>query len=269
MQDFKGRVAVITGAAGGIGGALARALAARGARLALADLDEAGMDLLAKDLEATGTEVISVHTDVRSEESVEALAREVESRLGGVHIVCNNAGIATAGELASVPAEEWKRAMDVNFWGVVNGVRSFVPRLIARDEGGHVLNTASMAGLTGMQFMGVYSASKFAVVGLSEALVRELAPHGIGVHVLCPMMVDTNMTRGALGPGPAEGGPASSLVGRIIPAEEVAERALAGMLRGEFYILTHPEQGEILRRRAARIERAFEAVTRGERAPDV
>ena len=134
MQDFKGRVAVITGAAGGIGGALARALAARGARLALADLDEAGMDLLAKDLEATGTEVISVHTDVRSEESVEALAREVESRLGGVHIVCNNAGIATAGELASVSIEEWKRAMDVNFWGVVNGVRSFVPRLIARDE---------------------------------------------------------------------------------------------------------------------------------------
>ncbi len=265
MEAFKDRVAVITGAAGGIGSALARAFAERGARLVLADLDESGLETVAKELEAKGAEALTVRTDVSQRESVEALAEASWRRFGGVHLVCNNAGVATAGELATAAHEDWVFTMSVNFWGVVHGVESFVPRLIEQGNGGHIMNTASMAGLTGMQWLGVYSASKFAVVGLTEALRRELAPKGIGVSVLCPMMVDTNMTGNSLRarPGdsrgenetPAPG--AESFVGNIISPEEVAVRAVRGIGRNDLYILTHLEQREILRRRAARLDSIF------------
>ncbi len=265
MEAFKDRVAVITGAAGGIGSALARAFAERGARLVLADLDESGLETVAKELEAKGAEALTVRTDVSQRESVEALAEASWRRFGGVHLLCNNAGVATAGELATAAHEDWVFTMSVNFWGVVHGVESFVPRLIEQGNGGHIMNTASMAGLTGMQWLGVYSASKFAVVGLTEALRRELAPKRIGVSVLCPMMVDTNMTGNSLRarPGDPQGEneipapSAESFVGNIISPEEVAVRAVRGIERNDLYILTHLEQREILRRRAARMDASF------------
>ena len=265
MEAFKDRVAVITGAAGGIGSALARAFAERGARLVLADLDESGLETVAKELEAKGAEALTVRTDVSQRESVEALAEASWRRFGGVHLLCNNAGVATAGELATAAHEDWVFTMSVNFWGVVHGVESFVPRLIEQGHGGHIMNTASMAGLTGMQWLGVYSASKFAVVGLTEALRRELAPKRIGVSVLCPMMVDTNMTGNSLRarPGDPQGEnetpapSAESFVGNIISPEEVAVRAVRGIERNDLYILTHLEQREILRRRAARLDSIF------------
>ena len=265
MDAFKDRVAVITGAAGGIGSALARAFAKRGARLVLADLDESGLEDVAKQLEASGAEVLTVRTDVSQRESVEALAEASWHRFGGVHLVCNNAGVATSGELATAAHEDWVFTMSVNFWGVVHGIESFVPRLIEQGDGGHIMNTASMAGLTGMQWLGVYSASKFAIVGLTEALRRELAPRGIGVSMLCPMMVDTKMTGNSLGGRPGElrgqnetrAPGAESLVGSIISPEEVAARAARGIEHNDLYILTHPEQREILRRRAARLDAVF------------
>jgi NAD(P)-dependent dehydrogenase (short-subunit alcohol dehydrogenase family) len=264
-DPFHERVAVITGGAGGIGFALAEAFAARGARIALADLDEAGLAARAKALEARGAEVLCVPTDVTRRESVLGLADAVWSRFGAAHVVCNNAGIALAGPLLQATPADWRLTMDVNFWGVVHGVDAFAPRLVAQGQGGHVLNTASMAGLVGMGWLGIYCASKFAVVGLSESLRRELEPHGIGVSVLCPMIVATEITRnsarlrGREAPAaPAvDQPPAGALKGGVITTEEVARRVVRGIERNDLYVLTHPEQREFLRRRAERLDAAF------------
>lgn len=264
-DPFRGRVAVVTGGAGGIGFALAAAFAARGARIALADLDESGLAARADALAARGAEVLCVPTDVARRESVEALADAVWSRFGAAHLVCNNAGIALAGPLLQATPDDWRLTMDVNFWGVVHGVDAFAPRLVAQGQGGHVLNTASMAGLVGMGWLGIYCASKFAVVGLSESLRRELEGHGIGVSVLCPMIVDTGINRnsarlrGQQAPdAPAvDQPPPNALKGGVISAEEVARRSVRGIERNDPYILTHPEQRELLRRRAERLDAAF------------
>ena len=159
MDPLRDRVAVITGGAGGIGTAIARAFAARGARLVLADLDEAALARTQADLERAGATVHTVRTDVGERAQVEALAESAVRRFGAVHVVCNNAGIATFGEIATSTHNDWVYTMRVNFWGVVHGIEAFVPRLIHQDQGGHVVNTASMAGLVGMQWLGIYTAS--------------------------------------------------------------------------------------------------------------
>jgi NAD(P)-dependent dehydrogenase (short-subunit alcohol dehydrogenase family) len=269
MDPFKDRVAVITGGAGGIGMAMARAFAERGAKIVLADLDEAGLAAAGRELEKAGAQVLTVRTDVTRLESVEALAEAAVRRFDAVHIVCNNAGVATFGPIASATRKDWEFTMGVNFWGVVNGVETFVPRLLAQGQSGHIVNTASMAGLVGMRWLGVYCASKFAVVGLSESLFVEMRDHGIGVSVLCPMMVATNINENSLRmrpsalrnpPGtdiPQTGGAAPPLVGGTIEPSELARRVVCAIERKELYILTHAEQREILRRRAGRLEAAF------------
>jgi NAD(P)-dependent dehydrogenase (short-subunit alcohol dehydrogenase family) len=265
-DPFRGRVAVVTGGAGGIGLAMARAFAARGARIVLADVDAAALARAEAELAAAGAEVFGVAADVTRRESVAALADAAFGRFGAVHVLCNNAGIAVAGPLVGADPDDWRRAMDVNFWGVVHGIDAFLPRMIAQRQGGHVVNTASMAGLVGMQGLGIYCATKFAVVGLSESLRRELEPHGIGVSVLCPMLVATRIAENsarALGrTSPAPPGDAAAaavpLVGSVIAADEVARRVVEAIEAGAFYVLTHPEQREILRRRAARQDAAFE-----------
>src|SRR5881409_2674323 len=265
MDAFQGRVAVITGGGGGIGAAMARAFAARGARIVLADVDRAAMEAVAAALGERGTEVLAVPTDVTALESVRALADAAERRFGAVHIVCNNAGVATLGEIAASTHADWQYTMNVNFWGVVHGVETFVPGLLARAAG-HIVNTASMAGLVGMRWLGVYSASKFAVVGLSEALHRELAEHGIGVSVLCPMIVETKINENSIrnrpaalrNPGEAAVPEGAAMMGSVIGPEEVARRVVRGIERKDLYIFTHPEQRTILQRRAARQDRMFE-----------
>ena len=198
MDEFRGRVAVITGGGGGIGAAMAAAFAARGARIVLADVDAEAMERVAATLPLRRTEVLTIPTDVTRLESVRGLAAAAAERFGGVHIVCNNAGVATFGEVADATHADWQYTMSVNFWGVVHGVEAFLPLLLAQDAGGHIVNTASMAGLVGMRWLGVYCASKFAVVGLSEALHRELADRGIGVSVLCPMIVQTGINENSV-----------------------------------------------------------------------
>jgi NAD(P)-dependent dehydrogenase (short-subunit alcohol dehydrogenase family) len=269
MDPFRGRVAVITGGGGGIGAALARAFAARGARLALADVDLAAAEAVAKSLAAGGAEAEAFAVDVTDRADVARLADAVAARFGRVHIVCNNAGVALGGQMWSAPLEDWEYTMAVNFWGVLYGVQAFVPRLLAQGEGGHIVNTASMAGLTGMSFLGMYCASKFAVVGLTESLSRELRPRGIGVSVLCPMIVETGINRNSLARHPdPERRKAANLAppndgappmrGGVIAPESVARRVVRAIERNVLYILTHPEQREILRRRAERIDAMFE-----------
>lgn len=269
MDPFRDRTAVITGGASGIGLGMARAFAARGAKLVLADIDTEALARAERDFAADGIEVLGVPTDVTRRESVAALADAAFSRFGAVHLVCNNAGIATFGEIAKAPREDWEFTMNVDFWGVVNGIEAFVPRLIAQKQGGHVLNTASMAGLIGMKWLGIYCAAKFAVVGVTEALQRELEPHGIGVSVLCPMIVATNigansqrLRPGALQPAPGAAAPpppAGAMVGGTVTVEDVARRVVRAIEQRRFYVLTHPEQREILRKRATRLDAAFDA----------
>jgi NAD(P)-dependent dehydrogenase (short-subunit alcohol dehydrogenase family) len=268
-DPFRGRVAVVTGGAGGIGLALAHAFAARGAKIVLADVDEDALARAEGELAATGAEVQGVATDVTRRESLVALADATFARFGASHILCNNAGIALAGPLVGADPEGWQKAMAINFWGVVHGIDAFLPRMIAAQQGGQVVNTSSMAGLVGMDWLGIYCATKFAVVGLSESLRRELAMHGIGVSVLCPMLVATRITEnsartlGREAPVDAAGGgsdpsAAMTLQGAVIEAPEVARRVVRAIETNAFYVFTHPEQREILRRRAERQDAVFE-----------
>ncbi len=260
MDDLRGRVAVVTGGAGGIGRALGGAFAGAGCRVVLGDVDHAGAEDAAAALRHAGAEAIAVAVDVRHRGDVEALAEAAEAAFGPVHVVCNNAGVVLAGESATASEGDWDFVMDVNFRGVVHGVAVFVPGIRAHGQGGHVVNTASMSGLVGMAGLGLYCASKFAVVGLSESLRRELAPEGIGVTIACPMVVDTAIAANSLllRHGPGADAPATTLSGGVVAPDLVAERIVRAVRRDDLYVLTHPEQRALLGRRAARLDAACE-----------
>jgi len=264
VDPFRDRVAVVTGGASGIGRAMARAFAERGAHLVLADIDAEALVDAEKEFSARGR-VLAVRTDVRERASVDALRDAALAEFGRVHVVCNNAGIAPLGALVDSTPADWEATMAVNFWGVVHGVCSFLPHLLEGDEGGHVVNTASMAGCVGMQGLSIYCASKFAVVGLTESLHRELRGTKVGASVLCPMIVETpigqNSARFLEGlpssPPPVGSAPVAGMKGGVIAAPEVAARVVRGIERGDLYVFTHPEQREILRRRAERQDAMF------------
>lgn len=266
MDTFKNRVVVITGGASGIGLSMARAFADEGALIVLADLNERALREATHEMERRGARVLAVPTDVTRLDSVQQLAATTRDHFGAVHIICNNAGVAVFGEIAQATHRDWEFTMNVDFWGVVHGIETFVPILLEQNDEGHIVNTASMAGLVGMRWLGIYSAAKFAVVGLSEALHRELKPHGIGVSVLCPMIVATNINENSVRMRPKEmrnpqDAPipeSSAMAGGVITPEEVARRVLRGIKRRDLYILTHPEQREFLRRRAAKLDSMFE-----------
>ena len=258
MRELAGRVAVVTGAASGIGRALARALAQAGMRIVAADVDEAG---LAETI--AGLDGVAVRTDVSERREVLALADRAWAAYGAVHVVCNNAGVALWGGLEAATHRDWHWVLGVNLWGVIHGVEAFVPRMIAQQSEGHVVNTASMAGLIASQGLGVYNTSKYAVVGLSETLVKDLRPYGIGVSVLCPMGVATRIRDSERGRPPAlrnEGAAAAApveLIGRTLSPEPVAAMVVDAIRRNRFYIIPHEESLEAIRRRFQRIEEAI------------
>ena len=211
MQDLQGKVAVVTGGASGIGRAMAERFAAEGMNLVLADVEEAALDLAAKELGEGGAQVLAVPTDVSQSAQVEALAAAARQRFGSVHVVCNNAGVGGHGyPTDETPLVEWEWVLGVNLWGVIHGVKTFLPMLIEQNEG-HLVNTASVAGLISMPFMAPYAVAKHGVVALSEAIWHELSFRGsaVGVTVLCPGWVNTRImdsTRnwpGRLGDEPA------------------------------------------------------------------
>jgi NAD(P)-dependent dehydrogenase (short-subunit alcohol dehydrogenase family) len=263
VDAFKDKVAVVTGGGSGIGRALALSLAREGARVVVADVDEAAMQAVAREARGHGVESLAVRTDVTDLGQVQALAERAWKAFGGVHVLCNNAGVAAWGGLEKATHRDWQWVLGVNLWGVIHGIEAFVPRMIAGGQGGHIVNTASMAGLIASQGLGVYNTSKYAVVGLSETLAKDLKPYGIGVSVLCPMGVETRIRESernrpaALRNEPGTETAAVELIGRYLAPEAVAGMVLDAIRRGELYVITHDEGLEPLRRRFDRMQQSI------------
>src|SRR3989440_12583014 len=252
MNELEGRVAVVTGGASGIGRAMAELFARERAKVVVADIDERALAAVVESIRTRGGEALGVPTDVTNLTSVQALAATAFRTFGRVNVVCHNAGVALWGGLEAATHRDWRWVLGVNLWGVIHGVEAFVPRMIAQQSEGHVVNTASMAGLIASQGLGVYNTSKYAVVGLSETLVKDLRPYGIGVSVLCPMGVATRIRESertrpaALRNAQPRPSPPVELMGRSLLPERVADMVLAAIRRNRFYIIPHEESLEAI-----------------------
>jgi len=254
MEQFEGRVAVVTGAASGIGLALAARLGALGTRVVVADVEAEALERAVASLRARGVDAIGVPTDVRCAASVAALAERAIAAYGAVHVLCNNAGVFAGGLSWEVPVEDWDWVLGVNLWGVIHGIRSFLPLLLANGEEGHVVNTASMAAVTSLPFAAPYVVSKHAVLALSESLHHELALRGskIGVSALCPEAVATRildaernrpeeLRGGTRAAGPERAmveGALRAAVAQGVAPERIAERVVDAIRTRRFYVLS-------------------------------
>lgn len=260
MQELRGKVAVVTGGASGIGRAMSRAFAAEGMKVVLADLDEVRMRAVEAELAEGGAEVLPVVCDTSLEPSVQTLAQAALERFGGVHVLCNNAGVAGKGDPWTGPMSAWEWVVGINLYGVVHGIRAFLPIMQEQGEG-HIVNTASMAGLMALPGAAPYNATKHAVVAISEGLFAEMRALGspVGVSVLCPGFVRTNLIDGQqwhdrLGdePPPATGAMTTMIedvlrqgVENGIDPADVAAQVVDAVRSDRFWILTHPEMRQI------------------------
>ena len=267
IPDLRGRVAVVTGAASGIGLALCERFAAEGMRIVMADVDPARLDRAAATLAAeTGAEVLAVPTDVSSWAAVEALAAASAERFDAVHLLCNNAGVTLPGVTWEYSLEEWEWVIGVNLRGVVHGVRAFVPPMLTHGESAHVVNTASIGGLMAFPGLAMYTATKYGVVGLSETLAQDLADRAasIGVSVLCPGPTETDFRSHsrALHPEGHEDVDANEYEGvERIPPADVAGQVVEAILNGRFWILTHPEYNATIEERTRKMLESSAIVT--------
>ena len=276
MKDLTGRVAVVTGGASGIGYALAERFLAEGMKVVVADIEQVALDGAVEALGAGGGEVLGVRTDVSILADVEALASATVERFGGVHVVCNNAGVESGAPFSDIPLSTWEWVMAVNFWGTLYGCRTFLPLLREQGEG-HIVNTASTAAFaTGLPTFGPYSASKFAIHSLSENLDIELRSAGepVRVSLLAPGMTKSRMAESERNRPPGvtvDQSPARVAVQEMIRSGQESEAALDPAVTAEqvvdairherFFILTHPEEA------IAAVERRLHAMRTGEPIP--
>lgn len=269
MEQLEGRVAVVTGGASGIGRAVATQLAGAGMHVVVADIQQDALDATVADLAEAGRRVIGVRTDVSDGDSVKALADAAVAEFGAVHVVHNNAGVGVGGPIWAHTERDWQWVLGVNLWGVIHGIRVFVPLMLEQGGPAHVVNTASMAGLISVPYLGAYNVSKHGVVTLSETLHRDLRLAGadIGVSVLCPGLVMTNIfesqrNRPEALDGDGGSGGLSALLegagdsratedalgsfGQVLSPDDVGAAVVDAVRRDRFYILTHPESTEAL-----------------------
>jgi NAD(P)-dependent dehydrogenase (short-subunit alcohol dehydrogenase family) len=254
MQDLEGRVAFITGGGSGVGLGMAKAFVAAGMHVAIADVRADHLEAATAEL---GGAVHAIRLDVTDRDAFARAADETERVLGKVHVLCNNAGINLFNDIADATYQDWDWVLGVNLGGVVNGVVTFVPRIKAHGEGGHVVNTASMAAFVAGPGAGIYTTAKFAVHGLSDALRWSLLPYGIGVSMVCPGLVKSKIYESDL-IRPAELStdmtPADDEFMRILPGlheagmepEEIGEKVLLAIRENRFYVFTHPEHRDEL-----------------------
>jgi NAD(P)-dependent dehydrogenase (short-subunit alcohol dehydrogenase family) len=281
VERLEGRVAVVTGGGGGIGQALALACADAGMDVAVADIESDKAESVADVIRSRGRKAFGVRSDVSDFEDVQELCERSWKDLGGCHLLCNNAGVLVMGQVHERPLEDWEWLFGVNVHGMVHGVKAFVPRMIEDGDGGHVLNTCSINGLVSIPANGIYSASKYAALGLTEAMRLELEPHGIGVTALCPSGVRTGIMHAdrnrpeELGKSGAIEKNDAIMVGSFgndanrtpITPERAAEVALDAVRRNELYAITHPGTKEMIQARFDAILAACDATR--ERFPDL
>jgi NAD(P)-dependent dehydrogenase (short-subunit alcohol dehydrogenase family) len=275
MQELSGKTAFVTGGASGIGLALGRAFARAEMHVMLADIETEALEAAVKSLGNVGLGVRGVTCDVADALSVERAAQATCQAFGNVHVVCNNAGVAAGGGIDHISLDNWRWVLDVNLMGVLHGIRSFLPHIRGHGQGGHIVNTASMAGMTGGLGFSPYTASKFAVVGMSEGLAEQLKSHGIGVSVLCPSYVRTGIGASGrnrpqrYGPSPTldPASPAAAMVADIalrlqagLEPDAVAARVLDAVRNDELYIFTHADSREEADKRFAAIQAAMDKV---------
>jgi NAD(P)-dependent dehydrogenase (short-subunit alcohol dehydrogenase family) len=278
MRELSGKAAFVTGGASGIGLALGRAFAQAGMKVMLADIEGDALTAALESLREFGPDVRSVICDVADPASVAHAATTSYRAFGNVHVVCNNAGVAGGGGIDFISLDSWRWVLDVNLMGVLHGIRSFLPHIRAHGEGGHFVNTASMAGMNAGLGFSAYVASKFAVVGMSEGLAQQLAPLGIGVTVICPDYVRTRI--GASGRnrperyGPTQtfdpASPTGMLLARItqnieagLEPSAVATQVLNAIREDKFYVFTHPGVRGELEERFATIMAALDEAAAG------
>lgn len=269
MKEFAGKVAVITGAASGIGRAIAEKCIRLGIRVVLADVDEASLRVAETELKAMGGDVLCVKTDVSNRGDVESLARQSFAAFGAVHLLFNNAGVAAGGPPWEATWNDWEWVIGVNLWGVIHGVKVFTPLMLAQNTECHIVNTASAAGLTVGGFSAPYAVSKHAVVALSESLYLTLQKQNsrVKASVLCPGLVRTNIGncqhhRPAelrdepviLSPEMQAGRAAfDALIAASTPPPEVADAVFEAIQKEQFYIITHPEWLEVICLRTSKL----------------
>lgn len=267
MREFQGKTAFVTGGASGIGFAMAKAFGAAGMNVMLADIEREPLDAAVEELRKRQVKAEGVPCDVAERASIEEAAKATVAAFGKVHVVCNNAGVGAGGAIDTVKPRDWDWIVAVNLMGVVYGVETFLPLIRAHGEGGHFVNTASMAGMISPPGMEPYCATKFAVVAMSEGWAGQLAPENIGVSVLCPGFVRTRIfessrTRqskfGEAAPAGDEPSAGAKLVQAGIDPDIVGACVVEAVRDNDLYIFTHPDMQPAVEQRFERIRQGFE-----------
>ncbi len=271
MTGFKGKTAVISGGAEGIGFSIAQAMAAQGMNIVLGDIDAAQLDKAVATLTAQGVPVLGVTMDVTRVEHWQHLGQQAVDRFGSIHMLVNNAGVGGGtGSIEQIAERDWRWVLDVNLMGVIYGTQTLVPLIKQHGEGGWLVNVASMAGMVGVPYAGAYTATKVAVVGMSESWFAELQPHNIKVSVLCPAFVQTRInlsernrqadyqqSREATEQDAAIAARMQAIVDNGLAADVVGQRVVEAVRQGELYIFTHPNYRQVVQQRYQAIDEAF------------